>query len=181
MVEHNMIGQSGPRSRIQFASARSVEEDIPLRVKRGMAEKLFAIPRFQNVATEDLIYAAQEKFAGKKARRGIHISDRATAIALLMGTAGCEEDKDAKNGTDVKHFSLPGENYIVDSWRKIAIALKCPEKSSACPPDRSGNGTVPRGVFLPLCWQTVHRGLGMSSTASGGRFTYAEEPQTDTW
>lgn len=65
--------------------------EIPLQLKRGMAEKLFAIRGFQNVSTEDLIYAAPEKFARRKPRQGIVIADRATAIALLMGTAECEE------------------------------------------------------------------------------------------
>jgi hypothetical protein len=65
--------------------------EVQLRLKRGMAEKLFAIPRFQNISTEDLIHAAQKKVAGRKPRKGIVISDRATAIALLMGAAGCEE------------------------------------------------------------------------------------------
>jgi hypothetical protein len=78
---------------VQFASAKSVAEGIPLRLKRGLAEKLFAIPRFQNVSTEDLIHAARQKFAGRKPRKGIAISDRATAIAFLMGTAGCEEGR----------------------------------------------------------------------------------------
>jgi hypothetical protein len=71
----------------------STSSSLPLRLKRGMAGKLLAIPHFQNVSTKDLIHAAQKKFAARKPRKGIVISDRATAIALLVGTAECEEDQ----------------------------------------------------------------------------------------
>lgn len=68
-------------------------EDTPMRLKPEYQQALLNLPRFKNVDIVDLFQMAQEKLtytrrqgwlAGKKIE-GVEITDRAFAIAVLVG------------------------------------------------------------------------------------------------
>ena len=61
-----------------FCSLPEIVGDIPLRLKRNIAPAFLADPEFKAVPTEDLIFLV-------RTRKHIHVSDRATAIAVLKG------------------------------------------------------------------------------------------------
>ena len=61
-----------------FCSLPGVVGDIPLRIKKALAPTFLADPEFKAVPTEDLIFLV-------RTRKHIHVSDRATAIAVLKG------------------------------------------------------------------------------------------------
>lgn len=72
--------ESDPKTNlfIQFAtSGPSLVGDLPLRVKKELAPRMLAISEWKEVPTEELIEMAR--------KRGIHTTDRASAIAVLEG------------------------------------------------------------------------------------------------
>jgi hypothetical protein len=51
----------------------------PLRLKRGVAERVLSVPQYKAWTTENLIELAAKRLPGSG------VSDRATAIAILLG------------------------------------------------------------------------------------------------
>jgi hypothetical protein len=65
--------------KVEFAGQGPDNKEYRLHSKATLSQKLLALPRFKSVDILDLISLAEEKC-------GTRVSDRASAIAVLVGT-----------------------------------------------------------------------------------------------